>query len=182
MKHPTLKDKPTEFFQNLMSQTNKRAKKMDSYLKLPEKGLIASYKVAHLLTKRKKAHTGAESVIAPASAIVVEEILGTAAAKKVCRVRLSNDTISRRIEDLSTDLKDQIRKHFVTENELSGLWALQGDESMDRTGNAHLLAFIWFIKGRKLVNESLLCKKLDGTTAGENTSIFELINENVLLS
>ena len=93
MKHLTLKDKPTEFFENLMSQTNKQAKKMDSYLKLPEKILIASYKVAHLLTKHKKAHTDAESVIAPVLAIVVKEILGTAAAEKVCRVPLSNDTI-----------------------------------------------------------------------------------------
>ena len=39
--------------------------------------------MAHLLTTRKKAHTDAESVIAPALAIVEEEILGTAAAKKV---------------------------------------------------------------------------------------------------
>ena len=80
-KHPTLKDKPTEFFENPMSQINKQANKMDSYLKLSKKRLFASYKVAHLFTKRKKAHTDAESVIALALAIVVEEILGTAAAK-----------------------------------------------------------------------------------------------------
>ena len=180
-KHPTLKDKPIEFFENWKMQTNKQAKKMDSYLKLPEKGLIASYKVAHLLAKRKKAHTDAESVIAPALAIVVEEILGTTAAQKVRRVPLSNDTISRRIKDLSTDLQDQIREHFiVTENELSVLWALQVDESTDRTGKAHLLAFIRFTKNLKLVNELLFCKELDSTTTGED--IFELVNENVLLS
>ena len=73
---------------------------MDSYLKLPEKGLIASYKVA-----RKKAHTDAESVIAPPLAIVVEEILGTAAAEKVRRVPLSNNTISRRIRRLEHRFK-----------------------------------------------------------------------------
>ena len=158
-KHLTLKDKPTEFFENLMSQTNKQTKKMESYLKLPEKGLIANYKVTDLLTKRRKAHTGTDSVIVPALAIVVEEILGTAAAEKVRRVPLSNDTISRRIEDLSTDLKDQTRKHFiVTENELSGLWALQVDKSTDRTGKAHPLAFIRFIKNLKLVNELLFAK------------------------
>ena len=180
-KHPTLKDKPIEFFENWKMQTNKQAKKMDNYLKLPENGLIASYKVAHLLAKRKKAHTDVESVIAPALAIVVEEILGTTAAQKVRRVPLSNDTISRRIKDLSTDLQDQIREHFiVTENELSVLWALQVDESTDRTGKAHLLAFIRFTKNLKLVNELLFCKELDSTTTGED--IFELVNENVLLS
>ena len=93
--HPTMQDKPKEYFVNLKSQTNKQAKIWNSYLKLPEKGLIASYKVAHLLAKRKKAHTDAESVIGPT--IVVEEMLGTAAAEKVRGVPLSNNTISRRI-------------------------------------------------------------------------------------
>jgi len=45
-------------------------------LKLPEKGLVASYKVAQLLAKRKKAHSEGETIIAPALAIVVETILG----------------------------------------------------------------------------------------------------------
>ena len=156
-----------------MSQTNKQAKKMDSYLKLPEKRLIASCKVAHLLTKRKKAHTDAESVIAPVLAIAVGEILGIAAAEKVRRVPLSNDTISQRIEDLSTNLKDRIREHFiVTENDF--------DDSTYRTGKAHLLASIRFIEDLKLVKELLFCKKLDRTTTGEN--VFEMVDENVLLS
>ena len=74
--------------------------------------MIASYKVAHLLAKRKKAHTEAELVIAPALAIVVEAIFGLNPAEKVMRVSLSNDTISRRIEGLLSNLKDQICKHY----------------------------------------------------------------------
>ena len=150
---------------------------MDSYLKLPEKGLIARYKVAHLLAKRKKALTDAESVIAPALAIVVEEILGTAAAEKVRRVPLSNDTIFRRIDNLSSDLKDQFCEHFVKEDELSVLRDLQVNESTDRTGKAYLLAFIRFIKDPKLVNKFFFCKELEGTTTGED--ILKLVNENV---
>ena len=79
---------------------------------LPEKRLIASYKVAQLLAKGKKAHAEAESVIAPTLATVAETILGPDAAEKVMKVFLSNDTISCRIEDLSSNLKDQICKHF----------------------------------------------------------------------
>ena len=143
-KHLTLKDKPIECFESLMSQTNKQAKKMNSYLKLPEKGLIASYKVAHLLTKRKKAHTDAESVIAPVLAIVEEEILGTAAAEKVRRVPLSNDIISRGIEDLSTDLKNQMREHFiVTEN--MGCLDCELYKFMNlRTGRGKLICLLLF--------------------------------------
>jgi len=130
---------------------------LNSYLKLPKKGLIASYKVAHLLAKRKKAHTDAESVIGPT--IVVEEMLGTAAAETVRGVPLSNNTISRRIKELFSGLKDQVREHFVAiDNELSVLWSLQVDESTDRTGKSHLLAFIRFINNETLVNEFLFCK------------------------
>ena len=63
--------------------------------------LITSYKVAQCFEKCKIAQ--AESVIAPALAIVVETMLGTNAAEQVKKVPLSNDTISRRIEAISSD-------------------------------------------------------------------------------
>ena len=50
----------------------------------------------------------------------------------------------------------------------------------DRTGKAHLLAFIRFIKDAKFVNEYLFCKEMTSTVRGED--IIELINKNVLLS
>ena len=64
------------------------------------KGLVASYKVAHLLAKRKMAHTDAESIIAPSLSIIVETMLGSDAADMVGKIPVSNDTITRRIEDL----------------------------------------------------------------------------------
>ena len=66
-KHPAVKEQPKEYFENVRAQQNKQVKKCTYYLKLPEKILIESYKVAQLLAKRKKAHTEAESVIVPAS-------------------------------------------------------------------------------------------------------------------
>lgn len=98
-KHPAFKEKTKEFFENLSSQKAKQSKRLTTYMTLPEKGMIASYKVAHLLAKRKKAHTEAESVIAPALGIIVETMLGSEAAEKVRKVPLSNNTIARRIED-----------------------------------------------------------------------------------
>ena len=97
-KQPVVKEQPNEYFKYIRTQQNKQAKKFTNYLKLPEKKLIASYMVAQLLAKRKKANAEAEPVIAPALSIVVETILGPDAAEKVMRVFLSNDTVSRRIE------------------------------------------------------------------------------------
>ena len=131
-------------------------------MKLPERGLDASYKAAHLLAKRKKAHTDAESVIAPSLSIIVEIMLGSDAADTVNKVPLSNDPISRRIEDLFSDINDQIREHFDVQgqdDELPQLWTLQVDESTDSTGKAHLLAFIRFVKNGSLVSQCLFCKE-----------------------
>ena len=101
--------------------------------------------MAHLLAKRKKAHADAESVIALSVSIIVETMLESDAADTVSKVPLSNDTISGRIEDLSSDINDQIHEHLDVQgqdHELPQLWALQVNESADNTGKAHLFLLL----------------------------------------
>nr|XP_039248891.1 zinc finger MYM-type protein 1-like [Styela clava] len=97
-----------------MSQTNKQAKKFNCYLKLPEKRLIASYKVAHLLAKRKKAHTDAESVIAPALAIVVEERIQPSGAQ----YRRKKRRREAEYNVLRSSLDAWVKKQHVAKNQL----------------------------------------------------------------
>ena len=59
----------------------------------------------------RKAQKEAKSVNTLALAIVVETLLGSGAGEKVMRVLLSNNIISRRIENLLSDLKNQICEH-----------------------------------------------------------------------
>ena len=74
-------------------------------------------------------------------------MLGTNAAEQVNKVPLSNDTISRRTEDVLSDFKSRICEHFEAPgDELSLLWSFQVDESTDISGKAQLLSFIRFIK------------------------------------
>ena len=131
-------------------------------MKLSERGLVASYKVAHLLAKRKKAHTDAESVIAPSVSIIAETMLGSDAADTVNKVSLSNGTISRRIEDLSLDMNDQIHEHFDVQgqdDEVTQLWALQIDESTDVVQEKRtFFAFIRFVKNGSFVIQCLFCR------------------------
>ena len=92
----------------------------------------------------QKAHTDAESVIAPVLASVVEILFGTNAAEQVKKVPWPNNTISHRIEDISPDLKSQICEHFESPgDELPLLWSiLQVDESTDISGKAQLLTSV----------------------------------------
>ena len=75
------------------------------------------------------------------------------------RVSLSKDTISRRFEDLSSNLKDQVCEHFeAPDDEVALLWSLQVDDFTDISGKVQLLAFIRFIKNDKCVSEYLFCR------------------------
>ena len=119
--------------------------------------------MAHLLAKCKKAHTDAESVIALLVSIIVETMLGSDAADTLSKVPSSNDKISRRIEDLSSDINDQIREHFDVQgqdDELPQLWALQVDESTDSTRKAHLFAFIRLVKKRVVCKPMLILQRV----------------------
>ena len=70
--------------------------------------LLASYKVAYRIAKAMKPHTLAEEVVKPCVIDMADIILGDGAARKLKQVALSNDTIARRIKDLSIDIRDQL--------------------------------------------------------------------------
>ena len=81
--------------------------------------------MAHLLAKRKKAHTDAEFVIAPSVSIIVETMPGSDSADTVSKVPLSNDTLSSRIEELSSGINDKIREHFDVQGQASVYYGVE---------------------------------------------------------
>ena len=130
--HPEHKDRPREHFEKLRSNIKKQSKKMKLFCSIPEKAQIASYKIARLLEKKKKPHAEAESIILPALEIAVESMISHEAVEQVKRIPLSSDTISRRIQDLSRDIDDQLKEHFISATEkINKLWTLQIDESTE---------------------------------------------------
>ena len=78
-----------------------------TYHETNKNAIEASYHVALEIAKQKKPHTIGENLIKPCSLKIVEFMLGKE-KKKIAAVSLSISTIQRRIEDMATDIKDQV--------------------------------------------------------------------------
>ncbi|XP_068206166.1 protein FAM200C-like [Palaemon carinicauda] len=55
-----------------------------------------------------KPHTTGEEIIGPACNIIVETMLGKGAQEQISKVPLSNNTISSRISEMSTDINEEV--------------------------------------------------------------------------
>jgi hypothetical protein len=137
---------------------------------IPAEALLASHKVAYHVAKCKKTHTIAEELILPSAVDMVSIMVGESAAKQLLNVSLSNNTITRRIYDMSEDMNDQLieklkYKHF----------GIQLDEATDNSNYTHLICYVRFTDGEdNIVEDLLFCK---GITAGsEAVDLFEIID------
>ena len=143
LKHPSLENKPADYFLRLIKHIEKQVSFMNKAIKINEKALKASFQIAELVVKPKKPHTIAESFILPACKAIVKEMLGPDAVQGVTKVLLSDNTISRPIDYMSVDIKTivlekiSIGKHFF----------LQLDEYTDISKNVELLANVRFVDG-----------------------------------
>ncbi|GFW01039.1 SCAN domain-containing protein 3 [Trichonephila clavipes] len=77
-------------------------------LHVNEKALITSYKESYKIARCKKPHTIAEELILPAAIEIVETMFGGNFAKELQSIPLSNDTVSRRIDDIAEDVEQQL--------------------------------------------------------------------------
>ncbi|UYV65393.1 hypothetical protein LAZ67_3004220 [Cordylochernes scorpioides] len=166
---------PISYFENIRSSFQKQSKKFKKFMTTSDEAQTASYMIAQLIARKKKAHAEAEEIILPALKIVAGCMLTNDAMEKVTKIPLSSKTIARRIEDMSEDIELQIKQSF---NDSSTKWAIQLDETTDISNKAQLLAFLRFVDTGKIVNNYFFCEELKQRTTGAD--IFELVDENVM--
>lgn len=170
-KHPTHKDKPVEYFKGKLTTNNKCS--VFSFLSTSNEdskmALEASFRVSYRIARYAQAHTMAENLIGPCAKDIVKCMLGEKAAKKIDLVPLSNNTMSRRINDLANDVESELLKRIKMSN-----FAIQLDESTDVANVAVLLVYVRYIFKNSFQEDILFAKPLKTYTTGE--AIFDLIN------
>lgn len=161
--HANLVSKNKDYFKRLLGMQDKQAKQFKCAMTISDKAQIASYKVAELIALKLKPHTIAESLILPSCCEIVKIMFGEDAINEIMKIPLSNDTIKKRIKDMSLDIEKTVN------NKLSKkFFALQIDESVDISSKAQLLAFVRFIDENEIVNQFLCCRELTGHTKGKD--------------
>ncbi|GFT70681.1 SCAN domain-containing protein 3 [Trichonephila clavipes] len=96
-------------------------------------------------------------------------MIGGSADIDICKIPISNDTIHRRIKDMSENIEQNSAKTLANLN-----FALQVNETTDITGNAQLIAFVRFIHENDIINQFLCCRELPDFTTGKH--IFQVIS------
>ncbi|XP_076047489.1 zinc finger BED domain-containing protein 5-like [Oratosquilla oratoria] len=160
-KHSTEATKSINFFKRQKSSVASQANTFKQRFTLPDRALKASFLASFHIARGKKKTIGD----------VVQELFGNDAVNQVDVVPLSNNTVSRRIDDMAEDVTVQLLEQVKN----SEYFALQLDESTDVANKAQLLVYIRFISEGKFVEEILFCKAMTGRTTGKD--IFRILDE-----
>ncbi|XP_055943491.1 zinc finger BED domain-containing protein 5-like [Argiope bruennichi] len=132
-------------------------------------GLRASYNISLLIAKSGKPHTIGEELIP-----TIEEVLQTVLHKPpfdvLKRIPLSNNTVQRRIDEMSCDIESFLCNYLQTTH-----FSIQLDESTLPGNEALLLAYDRFVMDEEIHEELLFAKCLKSDTKGE--SIFNVLSD-----
>ena len=127
--------------------------------------LYSSYEVSLLIAKNMKAHTIAENLVLPAARILVRNLIGEKEVGKLNSVSLCNDTVRRRIHDMSDDISDQVTT-AVKASKYG--FAMQLDKSTDVSNCSQLLVYVRFTENDIVKTELLMSNEVPGTTKGKD--------------
>ncbi|KAL4148669.1 hypothetical protein QTP88_002841 [Uroleucon formosanum] len=167
--HSTLNNKSREFFVRQLAKLEKQSSSFVKQTSVPSKALLASYKVAFRIAQCKKPHTIAEELILPSAIDMVSTLIGESVANQLKNIPMSNNTISRRIQDISDNINDQLIDKLRNKN-----FAIQLDEATDNNKDAYLICYVRFMDGVDIIEELLFCKFiLSGTKAKD---LFDITN------
>ncbi|GFY21949.1 zinc finger MYM-type protein 6 [Trichonephila clavipes] len=118
----------------------------------------------------RKSHTIGEELILPAIEEVLKTVIPKSASDIIRRIPLSNNTVQRRIDEMSQDVESFLCDYLQTMH-----FSLQLDESTLPGNESLLLAYVRFIMDQEHHEEMLFARTL--TTDTKDESIFNVLKE-----
>ena len=97
-----------DYFKRLLDSQHKQRSTFVKKFKIFDRAQKASYLVVEIIAKDMTPHTIAETLIRPACEAIVRIILETEIEEEIKKFPLSDDTISRRIADISDNIPKQV--------------------------------------------------------------------------
>ena len=170
--HPDKADKSIEFFQAL-KEREAQSSINKAYAKnaCPNvKGLIASYKIAFLIAKKGLPFNVGESLVAPAVKEIISTVMEKDPTPVLRAVPLSDTTVTRRINEMGTNIEDQLCEILRNTS-----FSLQLDETTTSDNNALLMVYVRYITDGNIMEELLFCKCLETDTKG--LTIFQTLSD-----
>lgn len=134
-----------------------------------ENAVEASYRISYHIAKHGKNHTAAENLIFNCIKDAVSCMLGEEHVKKIEKIPLSNNTVSRRIRDMSNYVETSV----VEKIKKSPVFSIQVDESTDVANLSILLVIARYLNENVPEENLLLCYPLTERCTGED--IFHVI-------
>ena len=157
--HPEKKDKNESYFKQFGENVKKQRLDQTGQNYLKTAGIVkASYEVSLLAAQNKKAHTMAESHVLPAAKMLVRNLSGEKDAAKLDSVSLSNDTVRRRIKEMSDDISNQVTAGIRAS---TFGFAIQVDESTDVINCCQLLVYARYTEGNNVKTELMMSEGKD---------------------
>ena len=125
----------------------------------------ASFFVSWKIAREKAPHTAGENLIKPAAVEMAGILCGDIVSYgyKLAVVPFSNDTIKRRIQEISEDVLQQT----IASVKRSGKFSLQLDETTDIKNDAQLMMFMRYLDKNDYMEQFLLYRPLAKNTTGE---------------
>lgn len=134
---------------------------MQRYTSVNKKALYASYLISLTIAKTGKPHTLGETLVLPAIKDTVEVFFGDKSKKEIEAIPISNNTVTRRVDEMSEWVENQVIARVIA----SPFFSLQLDESTDVEGLCQLLVFVRYIWNSEPHED--MCEPISRSTSEE---------------
>ena len=165
--HSSLQHKGVDFFKRHGENLKKsRLDDTGMFFKEIAAGLKASYEVSREIAIAKKPPTIGEQLILPCCKIIMSNLLGNSELEKLKQVSLSDNSVSRRIADMSNNILLQVVSKMHNSN--FKFFSIQLDETTDVANLAQLCVYVRYVHEKHSEDEFLFCEPLDTTTKAKD--------------